>query len=110
MQSLALRVIGGMTVDADRMMQNLQLTHGALFSQTVLNALVEAGMTRDDAYRIVQRQAQKAWDEGIELRGLLDGDAEVTALLDPEKLDALFDFGRFVRNSGDLFDRLDEIA
>jgi adenylosuccinate lyase len=110
MQSLAVRVVGGMTVNVDRMLQNLQLTHGALFSQTVLNALVEAGMARDDAYRILQRQAQKAWDEGIELRKLLDDDPEVVALLGPAQLDQLFEYGRFARNAGDLFERLDEIA
>ena len=52
-----------MTVDAERMRENLELTHGALFSQRVLLALVEAGMERDEAYRIVQAAAQRAWDE-----------------------------------------------
>ena len=52
-----------MTVDAERMRANLELTHGALFSQRVLLALVAAGMTRDDAYRIVQELAQRAWDD-----------------------------------------------
>src|SRR5207342_3955875 len=54
MQHLALRVVRGMTVHAERMVRNLDITCGALFSQTVLLALVEGGMTRDDAYRIVQ--------------------------------------------------------
>ena len=62
MQSLALRVVAGMVVHADRMRANLDLTHGALFSQRVLLALVAAGMQRDDAYRIVQEAAQRAWD------------------------------------------------
>ena len=64
MQSLALRVVRGMIVHDDRMLANLELTHGALFSQRVLLALVEQGMQRDDAYRIVQRLAQQAWDSG----------------------------------------------
>ena len=55
MQHLALRVVEGMRVHPERMRENLELTHGAIFSQTVLSALVEAGLTRDDAYRIVQR-------------------------------------------------------
>ena len=59
MQSLALRVARGMTVHADRMARNLDITCGALFSQTVLLALVEGGMTRDEAYRIVQESAQR---------------------------------------------------
>ena len=68
-----------MTVDAERMRENLELTHGALFSQRVLLALVEAGMPRDDAYRIVQELAQRAWDEGIPLRELLAGDERARA-------------------------------
>ena len=62
MQHLATRVARGMTVHADRMAANLEITSGALFSQRVLLALVEGGMQRDDAYRIVQRLAQQAWD------------------------------------------------
>ena len=54
-----------MTVDAERMRANLELTHGALFSQRVLLALVEAGLARDDAYRDRPGAAQRAWDEGV---------------------------------------------
>ena len=68
---LAIRVVEGMVVDADRMRANIDLTHGALFSQRALLALVESGRSRDDAYRIVQENAQRAWDEGIEFRDLL---------------------------------------
>ena len=60
-----------MTVHADRMRANLELTHGALFSQRALTALVESGMTRDDAYRVVQESAQQAWDSGTPFRELL---------------------------------------
>ena len=63
-QHLAVRVVGGMTVHADRMRANLDATHGALFSQRALLALVESGRSRDDAYRIVQENAQRAWDDG----------------------------------------------
>ncbi len=61
----------GMVVDADRMRANLELTHGALYSQRALLALVEAGRSRDDAYRVVQEAAQRAYREGIHLRELL---------------------------------------
>jgi len=91
----------------DRMRENLELTHGAIFSQSVLTALVEAGLRRDAAYRIVQRAAQTAWDERRSFRELLEQDAEVT--LGAEKLDELFDYGRFVRNVPAVFERLDEI-
>ena len=65
LQHRAIALVQGMTVDAERMRANLELTHGALFSQRVLLALVEAGSSRDDAYRVVQELAQRAWDEGI---------------------------------------------
>ena len=66
--ALTLRVVRGMTVHADRMRANLELTSGALFSQRVLLALVASGMQRDDAYRIVQRLGQQAWDTQTPLR------------------------------------------
>ncbi len=110
MQTLAVRVVDGMTVHTDRMLENLELTHGALFSQTILNALVEAGMTRDDAYRIVQRNAQKAWDERIAFRTLLETEQEVLDLLGSNDLDELFDHRRFLRNAPEVFERLDAIA
>ena len=103
----AVMVVGGLRVYPDRMRENLELTHGAIFSQSVLTALVEAGLRRDAAYRIVQRAAQTAWDERRSFRELLEQDAEVT--LDAEKLDELFDYGRFVRNVPAIFERLDEI-
>ena len=63
-QHLAARVVGGMTVHADRMLANLDATHGALYSQRALLALVESGRSRDDAYRLVQENAQRAWRRG----------------------------------------------
>ena len=69
MQHLASRVAREMTVHADRMRENLELTHGAVHSQRALTALVESGMDRDAAYRIVQESAQRAWDEGHQLPG-----------------------------------------
>ena len=70
-QHLAIRVVEGMVVDAERMRANLEITHGALYSQRALLALVESGRSRDDAYRVVQEAAQRAYREGIHLRELL---------------------------------------
>ena len=103
-QHLAVRVVVGMSVHEERMRENLNATHGALYSQRALLALVEAGRSRDDAYRTVQQAAQRAWDEGIEFRDLLAGAA-------PElDLDAVFDAGAFVRHAHTLVGRLDRIA
>jgi adenylosuccinate lyase len=110
MTNLAIRVIGGIRVHGDRMRENLELTHGAIFSQSVLTALVESGLGRDEAYRIVQAAAQAAWDERRSFRELLEKDAKVTGKLDPEKLDELFDYGRFLRNVPVVFERLDELV
>jgi adenylosuccinate lyase len=109
MQHLMLGVIAGLHVHPERMRANLDATHGALFSQGVLNALVESGMTRDDAYRIVQEKAQRAWDEERSFRQLLEQEAAVTERLDPERLDELFDFARFVRHEPEILKRLEAL-
>jgi len=93
MQHLAIRVATGMNVHTDRMRENLEITSGALFSQRVLLALVESGMQRDDAYRIVQRLAQQAWEERTPLRELLQQEEGVE--LD---LDAVFDYAHYIRH------------
>jgi adenylosuccinate lyase len=103
MQHLALRLVNGMTVDAERMRQNLEITHGALFSQRVLLALVASGLTRDDAYRIVQEASQRAWREGIPMRELLEDRPELD-------LDAIFDYAHFTRHAHEIVARLDDIA
>jgi adenylosuccinate lyase len=104
MQHLARRVATGMTVHADRMLANLELTQGALFSQRVLLALVAGGMQRDEAYRIAQRLAQQAWDTQTPLRELLAREPGVD--LD---LDAIFDFGHYVRFVPEVLERLSVI-
>jgi len=104
MQHLALRVVRGMVVHADRMRANLELTSGALFSQRVLLTLVEQGMQRDDAYRIVQRLAQRAWDTGTPLRDLLAAEPGVDI-----DLDAVFDYAHYIRFVPAILDRLEVI-
>ncbi len=106
LQHRAIGLIDGMTVNRNRMLENLEMTHGALFSQRVLLALVEAGSERDDAYRVVQELAQHAWDQGIPMRELLAADERAAGL----DLDAIFDFGHYVRYSNEIVSRLDEIA
>jgi adenylosuccinate lyase len=106
LQRRVLGLVEGMVVDAERMLSNLDLTHGALFSQRVLLALVQTGLRRDDAYRIVQRLAQRAIAERVPLRELL-ADEPAAAGLD---LDAIFDYGPFVRYADEIVGRLDAIA
>jgi len=102
-QHLALRVVEGMTVHEDRMRANLDLTHGALFSQRALLSLVESGRSRDEAYRIVQENAQRAWDTGTPFRELLD---QAHPGLD---LDAIFDPVAFTTHAKKLVEQLDQL-
>jgi adenylosuccinate lyase len=108
-QHVMARIVRDMRVDPERMRENLELTHGAIFSQTVLSALVEAGLSRDEAYRIVQRCAQEAWDERRPFRALLEQEPVVAERLGSAQLDELFDYGRFLRNLPAVFERLDQL-
>jgi adenylosuccinate lyase len=103
-QALATRVVEGMIVHADRMRANLDATHGALFSQRALLALVESGRPRDEAYRIVQENAQRAWDTGTPFRDLL---GEAAPELD---LDAVFDVTAYTRYVDQILGRLDSLS
>jgi adenylosuccinate lyase len=103
MQDLATKVATGMTVRTERMRENLDLTHGALFSQRALTALVESGLTRDEAYRVVQENAQRAWDTATPFRGLL---AEAAPDLD---LDAVFDYDAYLTHIPEIFERLEAL-
>jgi adenylosuccinate lyase len=85
------------------MRRNLDATHGAIYSQRALLALVEAGRSRDDAYRIVQEAAQRAWDDGGDFRELLRQAAPDV------KLDEVFNPGAFVRHAEAIVARLDRI-
>jgi adenylosuccinate lyase len=113
MQQAAVELVQGLVVDEQRMLANLELTHGALFSQRVLLALVEgdpergrAPLARDDAYRIAQELAQRAWDEGIPLRELLAADERAAGL----DLDAIFDHAHYTRYAAEIVGRLERIA
>jgi len=93
----------GLVVRTERMRENLDASHRLYFSQRLLLALVGAGLSRDDSYRIVQRHAMRAWDEGIDFPELVRGDTEINGRVD---LEAVFDLGAYTRNIGIVFDRL----
>jgi adenylosuccinate lyase len=98
----------GLVVHPERALDNLTNgSFGLVFSQPVLLALVEAGLTRDQAYRIVQRDARAAWEERRPLRQLLEEDAEVS--LTPAQLDDAFDLGRTLRHTNRFADALADL-
>ena len=104
------QIAEGMTVSKDRMLENLEASHGLVYSQPVLLALVEAGLSRDDAYRIVQADAAKAWDERRPFLDVLREDSEVTNALHGDRLAACFDLSRSLKNAGRAVDALAEGA
>jgi adenylosuccinate lyase len=99
------RLLDGLVVMPDRMLANLEASHGLVFSQPVLLALVHSGLSRDDAYRIVQRNAMKAWDEGRDFRSLLEADPDVNGT----DLDEAFDLHRSLAHLDLLIGNLDSI-
>jgi adenylosuccinate lyase len=104
------QVIEGLRVYPERMLRNLEASFGLVFSQPVLLALIESGRTRDDAYRMVQRNAMRAWQEERSFRDLLAADPEVSATLDAPRLDACFDLKRALANINRVFDALDDMG
>jgi adenylosuccinate lyase len=91
MLGLMQEIMQGLTVDTTRMRRNVEATGGLIFSQRVLLALIEHGMGRQEAYRLVQAHALRAWDEDRNFAALLREDPAITAVLSPGELEALFD-------------------
>jgi adenylosuccinate lyase len=102
-------VLDGLRVFPDRMRENLDVGGGVVYSQSALLALVGAGMSRDEAYALVQAAAAAAWDEGANFRAALEADERVGSLLDRAGLDALFDPGRYLSNLDGVFDKLEKL-
>ncbi len=103
-------VLDGLAVFPERMRENLDAGGGLVYSQAVLLALVERGMPRDEAYRIVQAAAAAAWDEGKDFRKELEADPNLARLLSVADLAELFDAGRYLRNLDVVFDRLAKLT
>jgi adenylosuccinate lyase len=109
MLSEATTLLQDLRVYPDRMRRNLEADGGLAYSQTVLLALVDRGLPRDEAYRIVQTAAARAWDEGGDFRAELGSNPEVLRLLTPDDLTGLFDPARFLRNLDIVFARLEKL-
>jgi adenylosuccinate lyase len=95
-------LIEGLVVRPERMRANLETTGGLFFSQRLLLALVDSGLDRDAAYRMVQRHAMRAWDEGLDFRQLVRGDGEIATRVD---LDDVFELGAYTRHVDAVFER-----
>src|SRR6266850_150533 len=99
-------LIDGLVVYPERMLENLNATHGSIFSGQLLLALTRAGASREDAYEWVQRNAMKAWDEGKDLKTLVSADKEIAALLSAAEIDRVFSLDTYLRNVGQIFSRV----
>jgi adenylosuccinate lyase len=98
-------LVDGLVVRPERMRRNLEASHYLFFSQRVLLALVESGLERDEAYRLVQRDAMRAWDEELDFRALVRADDEIASRID---LDSVFDLDAYTKHVDTVFNRLKE--
>ena len=99
-------LIDHLVVYPERMLANIGMTRGVIFSQTVLLKLIEKGVTREEAYAVVQRNAMRSWQEGLEFKELLLQDPEVSSRIKTEDLDDAFQIGHFLKKVDFIFDRV----
>src|SRR5256885_7632580 len=99
-------LIEGLVVYPERMLENLNATRGSVFSGQLLLALTQAGVSREQAYEWVQRNALKAWDEGQDLKSLISADKDITGHLNHEQIDRVFSLDTYLRNVGAIFQRV----
>ena len=99
-------VLENLTVFEERMMKNIFITNGVIFSQRVLSTLIEKGMSREEAYDLVQPLAMKSWEEGIMFQKLLGENEQISSLLTEEELHNLFDVSFFLRNVKEIYTRV----
>jgi len=103
-------LVEGLVVRPEQMRRNLELSRGLFFSQRLLLALVDTGLSRDDAYRLVQGHAMRAWEEELDFAELVRADSEIGQRLDPAALDAIFDPSHYTRHVDTVFERLAAIT
>ena len=101
------QIINGLRVYPERMRHNVESTKGLIFSQRLMLALVEKGLARDKAYKLVQEYAMRAWDDGLDFQELVKSDSDVASYLSTKDLDNLFDYGYYLRHIDDVFQRLE---
>ena len=104
------KLIDGLVVDEERMLANLGQSYRLVFSGAVLLALVDAGMPRDDAYRVVQDSAMRAWREGVDFGLLIKQNAAAMAVISPAGVDAAMDPAQYTAGRDVIFGRLASLA
>jgi adenylosuccinate lyase len=99
------QLVESLVVHPERMRANLDLTNGLVFSGTLLVALAAKGLSREDAYRLVQGHAMQTWERGGSFRARVDADAEISKLLSRDELDGIFSLDEALRNVERIFAR-----
>jgi len=106
MLSIFTSIMKGLKVYPENMRRNIETSQGLVFSQRVLIALINKGLTREEAYKMVQDPAMKAWEEKKGFLRLLEADRRITAHLSKKELDSLFDYGYYLKHVDEVFERL----
>ena len=106
MLSIFNHVMSGIRIYRDRMLENIELTHGLVFSQRVMLELVEKGISRENAYEIVQSNASLVWEQQKDFRDLISNDARVKASLSKDEILEIFNYNYYIRYIDEVFDRL----
>ena len=98
-------VIENLVVHEERMLQNMELTRGLLFSQRTMLLLVEKGLHREEAYKIVQENSMRTWDEDIDFRDLVKNDTRVNSLINEQEMKDLFSYDNYTKYVDKIFEK-----
>ena len=101
------KLFENLIVYPENMMKNLNMTNGLIFSQEVLLMLVQKGISREDAYKLVQKNAMQVWEKNKDFKTLLKSDKDILNLLNENEIDSLFDLNKILININKVFERLD---
>lgn len=102
----ATNVIKNLIVYPENMQKNINITGGLIYSQRLLLSLTESGMTREKAYELVQKNAMKAWKEGLNFKKLIENDGEIKKYLSKDHIESVFDIGYYIKNVDYIFSRV----
>ncbi len=99
-------IVKGLRVLDKQMWANVESSRGLIFSQQVLLSLIDKGLSREDSYKIVQRNAMKSWDDGEDFRSLLKSDTDALASLSVDDMEKIFDYGYYTKHIDETFNRI----
>jgi adenylosuccinate lyase len=100
------KVLNTLTVFEERMLKNIYITNGVIFSQRILSMLIEKGLSREEAYDTVQPLSMKSWEEGLAFKELLLNSTEIATYLDSEEIKDAFDINYFLKNVETIYRRV----